>query len=113
MGRCASKFDGDNRRRSTIYGRRNTLVIRPKINIDVGECIDKQAWEGNTKIIFIFGKSNFLLCFSWNDKDTIFSLFLYFYVVLCYVTCTSYVLLQNRERAKVTVIQNKSCRDHY
>lgn len=55
MGPCTSKEYSDGRRRSTMYGRRNTLVVRPKINIDVGECVNKDAGSAETKIIFIFG----------------------------------------------------------
>lgn len=60
---CAQSNNNDVRRES-LYGRRNTLVVKPHVNVKVGGGIRFEDIHG-TKIIFIFGKLTF--CFT-NSK---------------------------------------------
>ena len=56
---CVFSKTNSSARRGTLYGRRNTLVTKPNINILVGEGI-KFEDRNRTKIIFIFG---LFICF--------------------------------------------------
>lgn len=91
MGGCSSKFAAqEQRRRSTIYGRRNTLIIRPKVNINVGACINKETWHSHKgrKIIFIFG----MFCLI---DSNIVSLFLVFLAFAVFIQLKNYSYLLN------------------
>ena len=56
MGCADSKLDAS-KRRGTISGRRNTIVTKPNVKINIGTGINIKK-DKKTKVIFIFGKFN-------------------------------------------------------
>ena len=58
MGCADSKLNGS-KRRGTFRGRRNTIVTKPTVNINIGTGINIKK-DKKTKVIFIFGKFIFV-----------------------------------------------------